>query len=97
MEHKAHQYKLTLQYLENNQGEAKNDEMLALNFESHDDIFSIIAMLNAKGIFGEEKEATQLALGIKLFGEVMIRHRKEALFEELAPVFADFMKKLKSR
>lgn len=97
MEHKAHQYQLTLQYLENNKGEGMTEEMVALNFESHDDIFSIIAMLKAKGILGEEKEATQLALGIKLFGEVMIRHRKEVLFEELAPVFADFMKKLKSR
>ncbi|WP_158798380.1 DUF3861 family protein [Pedobacter sp. L105] len=55
MEHKAHQYQLTLQYLENNHGKAMSEEMLTLNFESHDDIFSIITMLKTKGIFGEEK------------------------------------------
>ena len=97
MEHKAHQYKLALQYLENNKGEAINKEILEFNFESHDDIFSIIDLLKGKGLLEDEQEATQLAIGIKLLGEVMIKHRKYALFEELAPVFAEFMKKLKSR
>jgi hypothetical protein len=97
MEHKAHQYKLTLQYLENNKGEAMNEETLEFDFESHDDIFSIIAMLKTKGLFEDEIEATKLAVGIKLFGEVMIKHRKDALFEELAPGFVEFMKKLKGQ
>jgi hypothetical protein len=97
MEHKAHHYKLTLQHLENNKGEAVDKEVLELNFENHDNIFSIIELMKVKSLFENEQEATELAIGIKLFGEVMIKHRKDVLFEELAPVFAAFMNKLKSR
>ncbi len=95
MNHKIHQYKLTLQYLGNNKGKAVDKGTLEFNFENHDDIFSIIELIKAKGLFEDEQEATELAIGLKLFGEVMIKHRKDALFEELAPVFAEFMNKLK--
>lgn len=39
--------------------------------------------------------ATALAIGLKLFGEVMLENRGHPLFAELAPHFRDFMKRLK--
>jgi hypothetical protein len=96
MNKKVHQYRLTLAYLKNNQGEEINREPLELSFENHDDIFSIIDRQKAKGLFGNEQQATEFTIGLKLFSEVMIKHHKDPLFEELAPAFGEFMKKLKA-
>lgn len=35
-------------------------------------------------------------LGLKLFSEVMLKNRKDPLFEEITPAFGAFMKKLKA-
>ena len=39
--------------------------------------------------------AAALAIGLKLFGEVMLTHKEHPLFAELAPHFGAFMKRLK--
>jgi len=96
MEKRAHQYKLTLAYLKNNKGEKMAREPLEISFENHDDIFNIIDRQKAKGLFGDAQQATEFAIGLKLFSEVMLKNRKHPLFEELAPAFSEFMKKLKA-
>jgi hypothetical protein len=96
MEKRAHQYKLTLTYLKNVRGEPVNLEPLEVIFENHDDIFSVIERQRAKGLFGNEQQATEFAIGLKLFSEVMLKNRKDPLFQELAPAFSEFMKKLKA-
>lgn len=96
MEKKAHQYKLTLEYLKNARGEEVSQQLLELSFENHDNIFDIVERQKTKGLFGNEQQATEFAIGLKLFSEVMIKHRKDHLFEELAPAFGEFMKKLKA-
>lgn len=96
MDKKAHQYKLPLEYLKDNKGEEINQKPLELIFENHDDIFSIIERQKAKGLFGNEQQATEFSIGLKLFSEVMVKHRKDPLFEELTPAFGAFMQKLKA-
>ncbi|WP_244307329.1 DUF3861 family protein [Flavobacterium fluviatile] len=49
-----------------------------------------------KNIFDDPSEATQFALGLKLFSEIKLKHRKNPMFDELNEVFPVFMKKLKS-
>lgn len=97
MEKKAYQYKLNLRCLEDNRGQTMNLDSLELAFSSHDNIFAIIEMQKAKQLFADEQELIRFALGLKLFGEVMIKHREDALFKELTPVFVEFMKKVKSQ
>ena len=96
MEKRAHQYKLTLTYLETAKGEAVDKQPIELKFTNHDDIFSIIERIKAKHLFNDEKKATEFAIGLKMFSEVMLKNRKHPLFEELAPAFSEFMKKLKA-
>jgi hypothetical protein len=95
MEKRAHQYKLTLEYLKDAKGEAMHAAPVELAFQNHDDIFSIIERLHAKDFFGDKNQSTEFAIGLKLFGEVMLRNRNHPLFEDLAPVWGSFMKKLK--
>ncbi|RAJ05457.1 uncharacterized protein DUF3861 [Chitinophaga skermanii] len=96
MEKKAHQYKLTLEYVQNNKGEAMSLPPVEVAFDNHDDIFSIIERQQAANLFGDPKQSTEFAIGLKLFSEVMLKHRDNPLFEDLRPAFGEFMKKLKA-
>ncbi|HJS00905.1 MAG TPA: DUF3861 domain-containing protein [Flavobacterium sp.] len=96
MEKRAHQYKLTLEYLKDSKGEIQSAAPIELNFDNHDNIFAIIERQKNKGLFGNPQQATEFAIGLKLFSEVMLKNRKDPLFEELAPAFGEFMKKLKA-
>lgn len=95
MEKKNNYYKIHLEELS-----LKNsaEELKSIDFEfvNHDDLFKIIEVLKSKNLFGNENDATEFALGIKLFSEVMLRQRDLPLFEELKPAFGEFMKKLKN-
>ena len=68
---------------------------IEFEFENHDGIFNIISKIQDKNIFGDKDQDVEFALGIKLFSEVMLRHKEHSLFEELKPAFGQFMKKLK--
>lgn len=96
MEKRTNKYRLTLEQVSLAKEEAPLQSPLNLEFENHDEIFSIIEKINAKNLFNDAQEGTEFALGLKLFSEVMIKNRKNPLFDEFSPAFAAFMKRLKS-
>lgn len=92
---KQHRYRITVEHLADATGEPSRDaEPLQFEAGSHDDLFAIVDRMRGRGDFDADTAAT-LALGIKLFGEVMLTHREHSLFAELAPHFGAFMKRLK--
>lgn len=96
MEKRSNKYYLTLSLKQYASGETKPARELGLQFDNHDELFDIIEKIKSKKIFDSESEATQFALGLKLFSEIKLKHRKNPLFDELNEVFPSFMKKLKS-
>lgn len=95
MEKRSNKYYLTLSLKEYSNGEKEPAKELGIEFENHDEIFSIIEKIKNKNLFENEYEAIQFALGLKLFGEIKLKHRKNPLFDEINEVFPIFMKKLK--
>ncbi|WP_207423055.1 DUF3861 domain-containing protein [Desertivirga brevis] len=89
-------YRLELTLLQSANEETSSPKQLKMDFENHDEIFAIIERIKAKDPFGDQAQAEEFAIGLKLFSEVMIRNRKHPLFEELGKTFPLFMKKLKS-
>lgn len=68
---------------------------LTFGISNHDDLFAILDKIaGSKAV--PAAEAAEFVIGLKLFLEVAIRHRKEALFEGIWPHIGDFMKRLKS-
>lgn len=94
---RANKYKLTLERLEPSGGEQGSPAPLQLEFDNHDEIFGIVERARQKNIFGDLDQATQFAIGLKMFSEVMLKNRSNPLFDELAPAFREFMKKLKQQ
>ena len=88
---KSNKYKLQLT-------ESKEaPQTIEFEFENHDDLFSLIERIKTNGPLSEVGQNIELLIGLKLFGEVMLKHRNHPLFEEFAPAFGQFMKKLKGR
>jgi len=89
-----HRYKITVQPLDED-GSAEDTAPLTFTVTNHDDLLEIASKTRAiQAVPGDE--ALEFAIGLKLFSEVLIRHRKAPLFENLWPHFGDFMKQLKS-
>jgi uncharacterized protein YfkK (UPF0435 family) len=89
-------YHLDLKEISLKNGNA-GTQFLSLAFENHDDLFQIFEMIQSKQIFNNKETATEFALGLKLFTEVMLKNKDNPLFDELRPAILDFMKKLKSQ
>lgn len=95
MNDKYNQYKVTLEHKHNPKVEMLH-EPVQVEFDNHDNIFSIIQKLQERSLFNDKNQETEFAIGLKMFSEVMLRNKENPLFEEFLPAFKDFMKKLKS-
>ena len=95
MDKKENRYHLRLEQVAAKEG-AFEPAALELEFGNHDDILEIVRRMQARSIFTDAGEAAQFAIGLKLFSEVMLKHRADPLFAELGPAFGPFMKKLKA-
>jgi len=95
MNSKYNHYKITLEHTFSPKEEGLNPA-LTLEFDNHDEVFSIIKRLQEKDHFDDAEQSAQFAIGLKMFSEVMLKNRDNALFSEFAPEFKNFMTKLKS-
>jgi hypothetical protein len=68
---------------------------LEFTVSNHDDLFTVLRKVQASEAV-PRAESAEFIIGLKLLLEVMIRHRKDALFQDLWPHMADFMKRLKA-
>ncbi|GGI17862.1 DUF3861 domain-containing protein [Oxalicibacterium faecigallinarum] len=92
----AHNYRITLEYLGGKHAAPETYAPLQFEAGNHDDLFSILRRVQSSGL-ADADEAAALALGMKLFGEVMLKHRKDPLFAALQSNFVEFINAFKQR
>ncbi|EGB15621.1 hypothetical protein DND132_2418 [Pseudodesulfovibrio mercurii] len=83
-----HRYRITVEPL--------SDEAPPLAFETacHDDLAVVMGRIEARTGLPPDR-ARALGLGLKLFGEALLRMRETPPFDDLAPHFGRFMQALK--
>lgn len=92
---KQHRYRITVEHLLDAKGAPSQYETpLQFDVGNHDDIFNIVERMRQRTDF-DENTNTALAVGLKLFSEVLLENRGSPVFEEFMPHFSAFMKKLK--
>ena len=69
---------------------------LSFRVTNHDDLFAIVETVGPATVV-PPAETAEFVVGFKLFLEVLHRHRKDPLFQEIWPNMLDFMKRLKSK
>ncbi len=79
---REHRYRVTLEHLGTPKEGAALHPPLSFEASNHDDLFPIIERSRAKAVFDPDTAAA-LALGMKLFSEVMLKHRHHPLFADL--------------
>ncbi|MDC7709869.1 DUF3861 domain-containing protein [Vogesella indigofera] len=92
---KQHQYRITVEHLARADG-SPSPYAAPLQFAvgNHDDLLLIAQRLRQRDdLAGINSDA--FAIGLKLFGEVLLEHKQHPLFAELRPHFAAFMLQLK--
>jgi len=90
-----HKYRVSVSYIEDREGNPVEGRSLEFVVGNHDEILGIVERIrNTKQFEGDD--AAAFAIGLKLFGEVMLKNKDNPLFSELRPQFVEFMKKLKS-
>ena len=93
---KKNQYRICISQLGHAAGSEEGESMVEFEFSSHDDLFTIIKTLKGRPDLDPEA-AAPLALGIKLFGGVMLANRSNKMFADLFPHFSRFMQVLKGK
>jgi len=88
-----HAYRVNVQNLSDDLAGGGARE-LTFEVTNHDEIMQLVERVRARGILPDD-EVAAFTIGLKLFSEVMLRHRQEALFSDLFPHFGAFMKRLK--
>lgn len=96
MAKKANRYKLKLELLQLLRPDDTVYEPIEFEFGNHDNIFRIIDHMKARNRFKTEQDSVEFAIGLKLFGEVMLKNKDNPLFEDFRPAFGALMKKIKS-
>jgi hypothetical protein len=94
MNNKYNHYKVTLEHVYSPENEDLHRRVEVV-FDNHDNLFTIIDLMQQKDLFGDMGQSTEFAIGLKMFGEVILRNRENPLFEEMMPAFKQFMGKLK--
>jgi len=97
MDKKNYKYHIQLNMVHDNEHKESLSIPLEFDFESHDDIFRIISILQESQRFEDKQQAMEFALGLKLFSGVMLKNRNSELFKDFQPAFGEFMKKLKGK
>lgn len=92
---KEHRYRITLEHLAPASAEQVQHAPLQFEVGNHDDIFNIIERSRSKGHFDQDTSAA-LALGLKLFTEVMLKQRQHPLFSDISLPMREFIGKLKA-
>lgn len=69
---------------------------LTFDLDMHDDLARVLGLAQTGAVVPDE-EVLPFIVGLKLFSESFLKHRKEEPFASLAPHFGAFMKAVKSR
>lgn len=91
---KAHRYRITVEHLATPGGEPPGAEPLVFETTHQDDLFAMAEKMRARDDIAPE-EAAPLAVGLKLFTEVALMHRREPLFEGVMETVGTFIGRLK--
>ncbi len=91
---KRHQFRITVEHLCDPQGNSATEAPLAFQHNSHDNILDLVSKLQHSGKF-EADAAASLAVGLKLFGDVMLENPDNPVFGDFKDAFGDFMRGLK--
>jgi hypothetical protein len=93
---KGHRYRITVEHLATNKGEPVDKPPLVFETTNHDDLLAIVERMRTRTDMPTEDTAP-LAIGLKLFSEIALKHRKNPLFADVMETLGAFIGRLKGK
>jgi hypothetical protein len=93
---KRHQYRVTVEYVADADGQPVDVAPLQFDAPNHDDIFALVGKMSERSGLSQD-DVARFVVGLKLMSEVMLENQDDPLFAALKPHFSAFMKELKPR
>lgn len=90
----SYRYRVTLEKIAGQKGEPVEGEQLSFEAPDHDDIFPIVERVRGRGDLDADSAAA-LAVGLKLFSEVVLQNRQREPFAEVRPALSAFIGSIK--
>jgi hypothetical protein len=90
----AYRYRITIEMLGVRAGSDQDGTSLQFCIDNHDDLLKIAETIRSKRWFDKDKSAS-LAIGLKLFSEIVLEKRHDPLFAPLVLPIRDFIRRLK--
>ena len=90
----AYRYRITIEMLGVRAGSDQDGTSLQFCIDNHDDLLKIAETIRSKRWFDKDKSAS-LAIGLKLFSEIVLEKRHDPLFAALVLPIRDFIRRLK--
>jgi hypothetical protein len=90
----AYRYRITIEMLGVRAGNEQDGTSLQFCIDNHDNLLKIAETIRSKCWFDTDKSAS-LAIGLKLFSEIVLEKRHDKLFAPLVPPIRDFIQRLK--
>ncbi len=91
----AFRYEVTVEAVEGTGGRVAQGGPLQFEVGNHDDLFTIAHSIRERAIV-DPGESAALAIGLKLFMEVLLKKQADPLFAPLLPPLRTFIEQLKA-
>ena len=88
-----YKYRITLE--PTTQSQTPQGSTTQFQVQNHDDLLEIVEAVRSKGLLDADKSAA-LAVGLKLFSEIVMEKRSDPLFEPLWEPIRSFTRRLKA-
>ena len=92
----SYRYRVTVEQIADEKGEPVDGRSLVFEAACHDEMLGIADRVRAKRVLGNANAAAAMAVGLKLFGEIALAHRKDPLFTEVHAALGSFIQALKA-
>ena len=93
----AYRYRVTVEQVADREGQPVDGRSLVFEAACHDEMLEIVDRVREKRVLPNANAAAAMAVGLKLFGEVVLAERKDPMFAEMHAALGTFIRGLKSR
>lgn len=93
---KQHRFKITVEHVRTLREGEPLQEPLVFEAGNHDNIVDLARRVAARGTYSAD-DAAALMVGLKLFGELVLMHKDDALLQTMKEPIGRFIGQLKSR
>ena len=94
-------YRVTVEALTDARGQLVDGRSLSFEVANHDDLLSIVERVRTRDLGLsrplDHDESAAMVIGMKLFSEVALVHRKESFFAPIREALAQFVRELKTK